>query len=331
MEQQINYVALHITNECSHKCPMCYETTNGQIKCEGNIDVLKAIAIELKKANIRDILLVGGDPCEYSKILELLKYLHSLGFNVMIESNTHIYKNSTLEQIVPFINTFDTTIHGHNSKIHDSFTGLKGAYESLLDRLSKIQELKNKQQEICVTYNVMEHNYNKLYESTVSLLNYGINLSSISVQRIGPYGKAFGTNRFGIRTEQIIIAMENIRRINTELGIPTNIVDAFPYCLIPKEYHQYLSKCDWGYGTAALDMNGNISRCAVNQIPLANILQTDINYIWNNHPQLLEFRNKEYLDTACKECETLELCGGGCAISCGNNILESDKLLRKMR
>lgn len=332
MIQQINRVSLHITNECSHKCPMCYITKDGQIKCEGNIDVLKAIAIELKKSNVNDIQLVGGDPCEHSKILDLLTNLHSLGFNVMIESNTHNYKNATLEQVVPLIDTFDTTIHGQNSEIHDGFADFQGAYISLLDRLKRIQELKSQEQEICITYNVMEHNYNKLYESTVNILNYGIDLSGISIQRIGPYGKAYGTDKFGITTEQIITAMDNIHRINTELGIPIGLVDAFPYCLVPKEYHQYLSKCDWGYEIASIDMKGNISRCAVsNEIPLGNILKDDLTYIWNYHPQLLKFRSKDYLDTGCKECNNLELCGGGCAMSCGNNILESDSLIKKLK
>ncbi len=44
---QLNSVALHITNECSHNCPMCYATNKTQIKRESDLDTLKKIAIEL--------------------------------------------------------------------------------------------------------------------------------------------------------------------------------------------------------------------------------------------------------------------------------------------
>lgn len=67
----LNSVALHITNICSHNCPMCYATNQTQTKRESDLDNLKKIAIELKKANVCEINLVGGDPCEYSYIEEL--------------------------------------------------------------------------------------------------------------------------------------------------------------------------------------------------------------------------------------------------------------------
>ena len=78
----LNSVALHITNICSHNCPMCYATNQTQIKRESDLDTLEKIAIKLKKADVEEINLVGGDPCEYSYIEELLKYLSSLGFSL---------------------------------------------------------------------------------------------------------------------------------------------------------------------------------------------------------------------------------------------------------
>ena len=45
MKHPLKYVASHITNECSSKCPMCYYTNEKQIKCEGKIEVLKKIKL----------------------------------------------------------------------------------------------------------------------------------------------------------------------------------------------------------------------------------------------------------------------------------------------
>lgn len=113
------------------------------------------------------------------------------------------------------------------------------------------------------------------------------------------------------------------------------MVDAFPLCLIPEEYHKYLGNCDWGFGTASLDMNGNISRCAVashcGENLLGNILTESLENIWENHPTLRSFRNKEYLREECQECNLLEKCGGGCPMSCENNSLSTDVLIRSLK
>ena len=90
------------------------------------------------------------------------------------------------------------------------------------------------------------------------------------------------------------------------------MVDAFPLCLIPEEYHKYLEKCDWGYHTASLDMNGNITRCAVadhcGENLLGNVFETPITKIWETSKTLIKFRSKEYLEDDCRECDILEKC-----------------------
>ena len=137
---QLKSVAMHITNQCSHSCPMCYATPEGQIKCEGNIEILKKIADALKIAGVKEINLVGGDPASYSNIQQLVEYLYKLEFEVPILSNTHIYKNTDLEKIVPYVSSLEGTIHGSTSSIHDAFCQRKGAYNILIENLKRYSQ-----------------------------------------------------------------------------------------------------------------------------------------------------------------------------------------------
>lgn len=328
MEYKLKSVALHITNECTHKCPQCYATKENQIVCEGNIEVLKQAALKLREAGVEEINLVGGNPAEYSQILELVKYLHLLGFRVPILSNTHIYKNTSIEEITPFVSSLEWTVHGPSEKVHDDFCGVKGAFRNSVERLTQYKNLKREEQQIGIVMNIMPHNYSALYESVINVLEQGLPIDYVMIQRTGPFGKAENSQEFDIRREELIIAFEQIRKINEELKIESIPVDAYPFCVIPEEFHEYLAKCDWGYSTAAMDINGNLSRCAVGaDYSLGNVLTTPVEEIWNNSPSLQRFRNKEFLRTECQACDKLGLCGGGCAISCGDISLRSDALV----
>lgn len=332
MENRLNSVALCITTECTHKCPMCYVPGYNEPLCEGNIDTLKAIALELKKAGVKEINLVGGNPAEYSQIEELVKYLCELGFDIPILSNTHIYKNSSIERITPYVTSLEGTFHAHSASAHDEFCGKDGAYNTLLGNLKLYSAIKRPNQKVGLVMNLMKHNYNSLYQIAYNLLDQGLPIDYAMIQRVGPAGKA-SDKSFTVTEEEIIKGFENIKQINEELGIETIMVDAFPYCVVPKEYHKYMAKCDWGYGTASVDMYGNLIRCAVagpNKVnSLGNVLQTPLTEIWENNVDLIRFRNKEYVDDECKNCKMLNNCGGGCAISCGSDILSSDILVKR--
>ncbi len=328
MEHKLESIALHLTNECPHACPTCYATDKTKPVEEGNLETLKKILLELKKAEIPEVNFVGGDPAAYSKIKELLEYASNLGLSIPILSNTHDYKNSSVEEITPYVSSLEWTVHGPNEMIHDAYCGKKGAFESTINNLKIYNSMRSEDQKLGIVMNLMRHNHNLLYSSVENVVNQGIPADYVLIQRIAPFyrGKQFDNT---IYQKEIITGFENIKRINEELGIETIMVDAFPLCMIPEEYHQYFGKCEWGYSIGAIDFNGNLSRCAMSPVyQLGNILETPINEIWENAEMLQRFRSKEYLDEECKNCKQLDKCGGGCPMSCGDENLKSDVLLK---
>lgn len=335
MTYPLNYVALHITNECSSKCPMCYYTNDNQIKCEGNIDTLKKIGDELKRVGVKEVCLVGGDPAEYSKIQELVEHYYAIGLEISVLSNTHNYKNTSIKRITPFVTSLEGTFHAPTSEEHNRFNSTPNSYETMIKNIKEYSQIKSADQKIGAVLNVMNYNYNRLYQIIESVIKQGLELDYVLIQRIGLYGKASGKEQYKILLEMLATAFEQIQQINAKLGVESSMVDAFPLCLIPSKYHQYLAKCDWGYGTASMDMNGNISRCAVAEHSgenlLGNVLETPLENIWENNETLKAFRNKDYLRNECKQCEKLTICGGGCPMSCGNNILSNDILLKSLK
>lgn len=319
---QLKYVALGITNMCSHHCNFCYETANLKAtdRKHGDFNILRNICHELVKANVDFVELVGGDPAEHPDIGRLTEYLSDHGINVGILSNTH----KSWKAVAPHVSNLEWTVHGPES-YHDAYTKL-GAYQRTLKRLKKFASVKNGTQQIGLTINFTKIMVCELY-NVIQNLSQEIPINYVQLQRIGPFGGA--ANRYyKLELSEIVAIYHQIQKIDRELNIGIEVVDSYPLCILPEELRKYTARCDWGYGTGYIDMSGNLSRCAVNQIPLGNILnpKTPLAELWSRHPALIKFRKKQYLPPKCQFCDLLKQCGGGCPSSCGGHNLSADQL-----
>lgn len=323
IENGLKYVAFGITNKCSHQCDICYETANLNPTCRhhGDLTTLLRICDKLAAAEVEFVELVGGDPAEHPEIRVLVKYLHKLGIAVGILSNTH----QSWYEVLRYVSALEWTVHGQQP-YHNAYT-LPGAYQETLGRLKSFAADKREDQQIGITLNFTSVMSVCLYD-TVRELAEELPINYIQLQRVGPFGGA-ADGMHKLTLTEILATYRQIQRVDLKLGLDIEVVDSFPMCLLPSEFHKYTARCDWGFGTAYVDMSGNLSRCAVNQQPLGNILdpETPLEKLWAEHPDLIKFREKKYLPPHCQKCELLEQCGGGCPSSCGGCELSVDELL----
>lgn len=320
-----NFAALHITTYCEGDCSFCYITEPGMPRQHGDLDTLKRIIDQLVAAGVEFIELVGGNPSLHPQIVELLQYCQQSGVEVAILSNTHHYAHASIEEIVPYVSALETTIHGL-PELHDRFTH-PGAYRAVIANLRLWQQNKYNCQHTGITLNFTKENYAHIYDTVAHIIDEGVDVDYVQVQRIGPHGRAADGSQ-KLTLEEIVTAYQQIARLSEELHIRAEVVDAFPLCLLPEKVRQYAGRCDWGFGTMAVFMDGSVSRCAVARRDLGNLLETPLLEIWNTHPELAEFRTKTYLRDECQHCELLEACGG-CPTSCGGCHLCTDELLSR--
>lgn len=323
-KHKLTAVALGITTKCSHRCDICYETANleRRERHDGDLKTLFHIGDKLVKAGVEDVELVGGDPAEYARIGVLTHYLKDSGLNVHILSNTHF----SWQDYAPYVSSLEWTVHGQRP-YHDAYT-LHGAYKETLRRLQAFADTKRADQQIGITINFTPVIAVSLYDTICELADE-LPIDYIQLQRVGPFGGA-ADGAYTLELDDVIRVFEQVQMIDQKWGIEIEVVDSFPMCLLPEDLRKYTARCDWGYGTAYVDMKGNLSRCAVNQIPIGNILDPGLplKQLWEQHPDLRRFREKKYLLQTCQQgCDMLEECGGGCPVSCGGCDLSSDELM----
>ncbi|MGV8017329.1 MAG: radical SAM protein [Ignavibacteria bacterium] len=234
---KLKYIALHITDKCSHFCNYCYycgtkETPLGsKIKKDFPLPKLISIIDEIAKNNVSEIFLLGGDPAEHNMFLEIIKYASGKGLVITSVSNTHEYNNN-LNQVAKYVRIFDTTIHGPSPEVHDLFCGVRGAYDMVLKNL---KSLKNLGCSTGITINITPTNSNHLFQSIMNIVNsYGAILDYVNVQRIAPYGRAGIDDNYYLNSTNLLNALSDIEKIHNELNIEIQCEDSFPLCIVTK-------------------------------------------------------------------------------------------------
>lgn len=334
MSYKIKEINLHITEYCSGHCPMCYATEENMQRSHGKLEVLKKIIHNsIANGKVERFVMVGGDPCEYPYLVNLLKYVKEEGkkYNIntknMVISNTHDYKENgkhvNIKDISSYLDGLCFTVHGPTHKKHDEFNGCPGSYDSVIEKLKEYAQVKNNQQEICIIINLMPQtvtNLEKIVDNIYKDLDNQVD--SIAIQRIAPIGKACGTTKYFIEKEDVNQTLKVLKETQKKYGFYLELVDVFPWCIVNPEYRDMLRKggCNWGTDYCAVFKDGSISRCAMSENKLSkNIISLDtpqkFEEFWSNDEELVKFRNREHLDKICKNCKMLYECGGACVLA----------------
>jgi len=330
---KLKYVALHITEKCSHNCSFCYYKKKQNftpLKSKPNerfsLQTLKKIIDELYINNVKEIFLLGGDPAEYVNFLDLAEYAWKKELLLTSVSNTHEY-NCDPSILSKYLSICETTIHGESEEFHDNVCESIGAYEKVLNNLKMFRQLG------CstgITINIMPSNVKNIYSIVSNIINkHGKIIDYINVQRIVPHGKATKEDNHYLQKDNLVEALTQIDKIFVDYNIEIECEDAFPLCLVPKKFWKYIHRCEWGYEKLSINGDGGVSRCGADpRYNLGNVLETSLKEIWEESPYLNDFRKKDFLPQKCKECDNITLCGGGCSLGAwSGKELDKDILL----
>jgi radical SAM protein with 4Fe4S-binding SPASM domain len=310
---QLEYVAFHLTYVCENKCPYCYIGNENRDK-HPPFEKVKKVIEKLARSDIREILLVGGNPCIYPELKRVIELIKKLNLKVSIQSNTLNFDRD-FNFFVNSIDGFETTILGEE-KEHDKEVGRRNAYRILIDNINRLNKAGKK---VTVFLAVHPKNYRRIFQTVKTLVkNENIDIASVAIERIIPRGRAVNTLKYSLKIKHLPEIFRQIKKIKEKLNLNVWFEDPFPLCQIPEKF-RYLSAtpCLWGFTKCSVNFNGDLSRCgADNRFLLGNIFKIkDLQKFWRENPILVDFRSRKWLPEECQKCSMLERCGGGCSLS----------------
>lgn len=303
-------IFLDITNSCNLKCKFCYKDTKQK---KSNINKVFKILEKLKKANVIDVVMAGGEPFYTQSPIKIFNYAIEIGLGVGVVSNGTLLTEEITHSLPPGID-FTISFHASNAEKYEELTGVAFSFEKVVNGLKNLNKVGTIPG---ILFTPTKYNKDQLFNTVKFLIDSNIQFSCVQVNRLIPEGRALtlwkelviDLDDYKELLDQMLKVKENWPDVRIETG------DAVPFCAFEEKFHDFFVRCDYGITVIAMDEKGNVKRCPCRKEISGNIFEKPLQEIWSESEFLIAHRNLNTLTEKCKKCSLLEICGGGCICS----------------
>lgn len=152
---------LRIANKCKNNCLFC---KNKEIP-KSCMDYIEYKIKDNLKNNLEEICIVGNEPLNHPKIIEIIDLCKKYGFKKfeMMTSGMFLSDPKYLKELYEKgVKSFSIPIYSLNSKKHDNIVGRKGDFNKLMKAISNLKKYKNII--IYIHTNLLKQNLNDIRE-----------------------------------------------------------------------------------------------------------------------------------------------------------------------
>ncbi len=214
---------LRITMDCNQKCLFCRPTKKDLNFKQPTTEELKRTIYSSAREGVKFITITGGEPTLRNDLIEIIKYIKSLGLSAKLITNGMMFfyekyckliYESGLDKVV-------ISIHSSKPEIHDFLTQVEKSFEKTLAGLKNISIY-----DIEIETNMVINNNNKDnlkdYVDMIKKIDRNI---SMTFSLVEPSGRA-------LNNTQLIPKYSDIRE---------KIIEVSEYCLKNKVKFRYTS------------------------------------------------------------------------------------------
>ena len=220
---------------CNNNCLFCYKN----IHKHNVIKSTEEIKLDLREArskNIKSVDFDGGEPTIRPDILTLLNYAREIGFkkiSIVTNGRMFAYKSFCKTIVKAGATSILFSIHGHNSRLHDSLTRAPKSFEQAIRGIANVKELTNK---LTIGANVVitQKNYEYLDEILKFFKKIGVNL--VNLLCICPIGEAYKNYDLIPLFSKIAPFIQESIELNRDMDIKVHNI---PFCFM-RNYEKYI-------------------------------------------------------------------------------------------
>lgn len=324
-------IYLNLTDCCNLKCRHCWlspETINMSFQ-DGEkrltftrgvtLSQMEDVITQAIPLGLQLIKLTGGEPFLRSDIIDFIELFHYNGLNVHIETNGTLIDESTAKKLKQYkVRQISVSLDSADSKIHDSFRGLKGAFSMSVKGIKHLVKYNLNTQIIMSLY---RDNLAKIEDMVYFAGNLGV--QSLKINPVMPIGRAHKMVKMNstLSVEELIETSHLVRnhfQSKTKLPIYFSLPIAFqPVTKIMKKKNPECAILN----ILGIVENGDISFCGIqkveNDLVMGNIDRDRLDAIWKTHPLLKSIRDSlpGRMEGICGMCFFKKICLGTCRAS----------------
>jgi radical SAM protein with 4Fe4S-binding SPASM domain len=302
---------LALTFRCQNNCIHCYAGGSHE-SAELSTAQWKQVIECLSQIGIFIVTFTGGEPTLREDLAELVQYAQDKGMVTGLITNGRKLKDkeyvTALEEAgLDFV---QVTLESHKPAVHDLMTAAEGSWKETVDGIKNAVR-----SQIYVTTNTTLSKYNA--PDFLRTINY---ISELGVAAFGCNsliysGKANAVSQeFAISIEDLEPLLTKVRDKAQQLNLKFLWYTPTQYCRFdPVQLGLGVKSCTAAMINMCVGPNGDVYPCQSYFESLGNILSDPWEKIWN-HPLAVKIRNREYVESKCKDCPQLQVCGGGCPL-----------------
>lgn len=314
-----NTVWLTTNMTCNNNCNWCYAKKFLNINDKMLYDDIVDYVLYLKKAGVKKIILIGGEPSIHQDILNIIKTISDNNILVSMATNGRRFSdyNFTKRAFENGLNSINISIKGHNEEMYINNTNSIGFNEMLNGYRNAVRCGIN----TSLSYVLCDTNYDKFDEFWNIVKKYELN--DILFQLYKPSVNEKNTS---ISVKEIADMCKYVYNKIYKDDVNFVFEMSIPLCALDERMlnHMIAKKriitcCHISKGLGmVLDENFNILPCNhFMGYPLNNhkLEMENIIDFWNSS-DANEFRKliNKYPSEVCSRCKKWYQCGGGCPI-----------------
>lgn len=220
---------LKVGFKCNNYCLHCVQGKKRDLFGNKTLEGLKEELNDGAKT-CKEVVFTGGEPTMHKGLLELIRLAKSLEYkNIQIQTNGRIfaYRDYCIEAIKAGANDFCIAIIGHNEKIHDYVTTVKGSFRQSIEG---IRNLKSLGMRVAVNTVVNRINFRHLPHIAKLLVRLGVD----QFQFAFPHPAGSAEDNFHLIVPRMNEIAPFVKK-GLEIGIKAGksvMTEAIPYCMM---------------------------------------------------------------------------------------------------
>jgi len=318
----LRLVAWEITRNCNLSCIHCRASaTNGPYTGELDTEASLRLIDQITDTGNPIVILTGGEPLLRPDIFDIAEYGTKKGLRMVMAPNGTLITESTAKKMVDSgIKRISISIDGPTNESHDSFRGVKGAFDSALRGIGFAKEAGL---EFQINTTITKLNLKYIQQ----IQNLAVSLGAVAhhIFLLVPTGRG----KYII--DQEISSQEYEETLNwfydqreqTPLQLKATCAPHY-YRILRQRARQdgkavtYESHgldavtrgCLGGTGFCFISHTGIVQPCGFLHIECGDITKHPFSKIWNSSEVFLSLRDFDKLKGKCGICEFKRVCGG---------------------
>lgn len=309
------FVWWDITYKCNLRCKQCYSNSGNLSVDELTFEEIKKIINQLKQMKVFYVYFLGGEPFLKENFIEITKYCHKAGLQVIVNTNGWFLDENLVKKIKEAdIRHVRVSIDGATSTTHDLIRGTQGSFEKAVQAIQLLQEYKIPI--VSITPTLMQENF--LEVSPIIDLALKYNVSEIQFVQLCSTGRGTQANPLSIvQLNQLNLLLTQKKKehakqfhINATPGLLEE--NCWPCWNANPENHIAMLGCQAGRSSLNIGADGLVMPCLLDRRVVGNLRKQSLKQIWNTAPRLIQLRT---INKACAGCQYQDICSQECPLS----------------